>query len=114
MAVQQRPAEWGAIRVPRVLGLTVMDILGARCGAVIEHERDLYWLVGPSAAADWDVDNTRVVDPGLLMIPPSRRTQGPGPHWRMCPGDSDWLTDTAALRAAVEDALGPQRKEGQP
>ncbi|MFF3350821.1 hypothetical protein [Streptomyces sp. NPDC002779] len=52
--------------------------------------------------------NTRALTAGAsVTIPPPRRTDGPGPHWRMCPGDDRWLTDPDALRAALGDALGP-------
>ncbi|MYZ33778.1 MULTISPECIES: hypothetical protein [unclassified Streptomyces] len=100
---------WAAIRVPRILGLTVMDILRTRCGAVMENDRSLYWFVAAGDGSEWDVANISTLDPAVdpLTIPPPRRTQGPGPHWRMCLGDDRWFTDSSALRAAIEDALGP-------
>jgi hypothetical protein len=88
-----------------------MEILGTRCGAVVDDPMttSLYFFVRPGTAAVWDVDTTRPLGTGsTLTIPPDRRTQGPGPHWRMCPGEETWLTDADALKAALEDSLGPR------
>jgi hypothetical protein len=102
--------DWDAIRVPRSVGLAAMAILGTRCGAVIEDPTGagcLYYFVAAGTAAAWDVENTRPLGRGATVtIPPSRRTAGPGPHWRICPGEEGWLTDPAALAAAVADAFG--------
>lgn len=97
------------IRVPRSVGLTALRILGNRSGAVIEDPvaLALYWLVPRGHAAEWEVTNTRALGPGTIPMPPRRRTQGPGPHWKICPGAGRWTTDPAALRAAIEDALNP-------
>lgn len=101
--------DWDAVRVQRSIGLTAMDILAGRCGAVVEgHRAELYFFVQPATSADWELLNVETLGRGhTLPIPPPRRTQGPGPHWRICPGDSDWLTDAAALHAAIEDAVSP-------
>ncbi|MDH6221486.1 hypothetical protein M2283_008833 [Streptomyces pseudovenezuelae] len=57
-------------------------------------------------AADWEVESTEAIGAGgTLTIPPARRTEGSGPHWRVCPGDSDWITGSSALQAALEDCL---------
>ncbi|MER6998741.1 hypothetical protein [Streptomyces sp. NPDC000410] len=101
---------WDAIRVPHSVGLVAMRVLGDRSGAVLQdrHELALYWFVAGGSAAGWDVPNTRALGADShLVMPPRRRTQGPGPHWRICPGEDKWLTDAPALRAAIEDALGP-------
>ncbi|MFF2525881.1 hypothetical protein [Streptomyces liangshanensis] len=109
MLAPPKPEDWDAVRVPRVLGLTTLSILGSRSGAVVEDpaESALYWLIPAGTATSWAIDGTRI-DTGHLSIPPLRRMQGPGPHWRMCPGDDQWLTDPGALAAALEDALDPQ------
>ncbi|MEU4171039.1 hypothetical protein AB0F46_29685 [Streptomyces sp. NPDC026665] len=102
--------DWDAIRVTRSTGLSVIEILGTRCGAVVEDPltTSLYFFVAPGVAAAWDVDTTRPLGSGSsVTIPPDRRTQGPGPHWRMCPGEDRWLTDADALRAALADSLRP-------
>lgn len=100
---------WDAIRVPRSVGLAALAILGTRCGAVVEDSTVLYFFAPVGTASAWEVENTRALGSGsAVTIPPARRTQGPGPHWRMCPGDGSWLTDPAALRAAIEDAFGPR------
>ncbi|MFJ8146060.1 hypothetical protein ACIQ6R_13405 [Streptomyces sp. NPDC096048] len=103
--------EWDVIRVPRQLGLAAMSILGARAGAVVEDPQPgaLYFFVPVGTAASWQAENTRAITGGeRVPIPPERRTSGPGPHWRMCPGDRSWLTDPVALLAAIGDAFGPK------
>lgn len=105
--------DWDAIRVPRSVGLSAMAILGTRCGAVVEDPLTssgvVYFFTPVGTADDWDVENTRALGyEATIMIPPSRRTEGPGPHWRICPGDDGWLTDPSALAAAIEDAFGPR------
>ncbi|MFC8898203.1 hypothetical protein [Streptomyces cinereoruber] len=107
-AAQPAGQAWDAVRVPRGIGLLALEALGARSGAVIEDDRALYWLVPPGSAAGWDITNTTVLGTGAkVLVPPARRTAGPGPFWRVCPGEA-WLTDTDALRAAVEDAYRPE------
>ncbi|WP_086824843.1 hypothetical protein [Streptomyces sp. NRRL B-24572] len=106
-------AEWDAVGIPRSVGLLALDILGARSGAVIEDGTALYWLLPAGSAEGWGTANTRALSAGAtLAVPPARRTVGPGPHWRICPGDDRLLTPAAALRAAVEDASG--QTGGQP
>jgi hypothetical protein len=96
---------WDAIRVPSSLGLAAMTILGSRCGAVVEDRGTLYYFVPTGTAAQWQADNTRALGAGVTVtIPPARRTQGPGPHWRITPGEGRWVTDDQALAAALEDA----------
>ena len=98
--------DWDAIRVPSQIGLAAMTILGARCGAVAvnPYSRVVYYFVPRGTAAEWDVERTRAIGQGgTVTIPPARWTHGPGPHWRICPGDGGWLTDARALRAALED-----------
>ncbi|MBD0837355.1 hypothetical protein [Streptomyces sp. TRM68416] len=103
--------EWDAIRVPRSIGLAAMEILGARCGAVVDDALSavLYFFVPTGTVEEWGVGNTRALGAGsTVAIPPARRTEGPGPHWRMCPGEDRWITDPAALRAAIQDVLSPR------
>lgn len=105
------PDKWDVIRVPRQLGLAAMSILGARAGAVVEDPTAgaLFFFVPVGTAADWEAENTRAIAGGeRVPVPPVRRTSGPGPHWRMCPGHSRWHTDPAALLAAILDAFGPR------
>jgi hypothetical protein len=103
--------DWDVIRVPRSVGLAAMAILGTRCGAVVEDSvgSAVYYFTPPGTAVAWDVVNTRALGPGAsVAIPPARRTEGPGVHWRVCPGDGHWITDPAALEAAIADAFGPR------
>ncbi|TGZ14765.1 hypothetical protein DV517_62480 [Streptomyces sp. S816] len=105
--------DWDAIRVPRSVGLAALAILGTRCNAAIEDGLTgagcVYYFVPTGTAGTWDVENTVALGLGsALVIPPARRTEGPGPHWRVCPGDDGWLTDPDALAAAIGDAFGPR------
>ncbi|GGS42116.1 hypothetical protein F2B00_03265 [Streptomyces parvus] len=101
---------WDAVRVPRSVGSDAVAILGSRAGAALQdpHEGCLYFFIAPGTADSWkpeDAPGARILGAGShVVFPPPRRTQGPGPHWRICPGDDGLLTDTAALRAALEDA----------
>ncbi|EGX55326.1 hypothetical protein SZN_33461 [Streptomyces zinciresistens K42] len=53
---------------------------------------------GLPATAGWDVADTRALGAGSsVAIPPARCTTGPGPRWRVCPGEDSWLTDPDAL-----------------
>ncbi|TWV56314.1 hypothetical protein FRZ03_04210 [Streptomyces misionensis] len=109
---------WDAIRVPRSVGLAALAILGPRCGAAIEDPLTaagvVHYFVPAGTADKWTVVNTTALGRGAaLMIPPSRRTEGPGPYWRVCPGEDGWLTDPDALAAAIADAFGPRIGEGQ-
>lgn len=100
-------AEWDVVRVPRQLGLAAVTILGTRAGAVVEDpaRTAVYFFLPLGAAATWDVENTCPLSGGeTVPLPPDRRTDGPGPHWRICPGDDGWLTNPAALAAALADA----------
>jgi hypothetical protein len=103
--------DWDAIRVPRSVGLAAMAILGTRCGAVVEDSvaSAVYFFTPVGTADTWEVENTRALGyESSVTIPPARRVEGPGVHWRMCPGEDGWLTDPQALEAAIEDAFGPR------
>ncbi|MFL4904675.1 hypothetical protein ACJ6WF_16175 [Streptomyces sp. MMS24-I2-30] len=103
--------DWDTIRVPRSAGLAAMAILGTRCGAVVEDPLNavVYYFVPAGSAAAWDVGNTTALSTGsAVTIPPTRRTEGPGPHWRMCPGEDNWLTEPHALQAALEDCFSSE------
>ncbi len=101
--------DWDAIRVPVSLGLAAMSILGARCGAVLEDpiSSAVYYFVPRGTAKQWSVPGTEPLGSGSnVAVPPLRRATGPGPYWRVCPGDDGWVTDAAALQAALEDCMG--------
>ena len=103
--------DWDAVRVPVPLGLSAMAILGARCGAVLEDPLTsaIYFFVACGTAKQWSVAGTKGLGAGTdVAVPPMRRTTGPGPHWRVCPGDDGWVTDAKALQAALEDCLGTE------
>jgi hypothetical protein len=101
--------DWDAIRVPVPLGLAAMSILGARCGAVLEDPLSpaVYFFVPCGTARQWSVKGTKPLGAGSnVAVPPLRSITGPGPHWRVCPGDDGWVTEADALRAALEDCMG--------
>lgn len=107
MTGRQPPDDSVAIRVPRDVGLVVLELLGRRCGAVLDDPDDdaLHWFLPTEAAETWEVAHTDVIEPeSLPPLPSLERTQGPGPFWRMCPGES-CSTNPDALRAAIADAL---------
>jgi hypothetical protein len=101
---------WDAIRVPAAVGHAALQILGDRSGAVLTDPRSMvyYWFVAPGTAAAWALTDTVPMGPThTIVVPVGNRTTGPGPHWRVCPAPGDKRrTDAAALRAALEDALG--------
>lgn len=108
--IEEAGRDWDAVRVPRSIGLDALSILGGRSGPVLEDPSAaaLYWFIPQGSSVGWDVPNTRTLEQDAhLVIPPARRTRGPGPHWRICPAEEAWVTDAAALRAALLDALGP-------
>lgn len=94
---------WDAVRVPRRVGLAAMTILGPRCGGVVDDEMNsvVYYFVPVGTAASWEVAATRALGAGAsVAIPSNRRTAGPGPYWRMCPGEKGWLTEPRAPGSA--------------
>ncbi|MER6352353.1 hypothetical protein ABT186_11005 [Streptomyces sp. NPDC001634] len=114
--LQDAGQAWDAVRVPCRLGLDAMTILGTRCGAALEYpNKAVYYFIPRGTAANWNVENTEAIgEGGTLTIPPARYTEAPGPHWRVCPGDGNWLTDARALQAAIEDASLSCTGEGRP
>ncbi|MFD7884109.1 hypothetical protein ACFV3N_16920 [Streptomyces bauhiniae] len=101
------------------MGLSALAILGPRCAAAIEDPLAssgvLYFFTPPGTSDTWSVENTRALTPGTTIpVPPARRTEGPGAHWRVCPGEKGWLTDPGALEAAIGDAFGPRVGEERP
>lgn len=106
--VEAAGGAWDAVRVPRSAGLDALAILGHRSGAVLEDPAApaLYFFIPRGTVAAWDVDGTRILGADdYVVIPPDRRTQGPGPHWRICPVPDAWTTDATVLEAALRDAV---------
>ncbi|MFK0120721.1 hypothetical protein [Streptomyces sp. NPDC090994] len=96
--------DWDAIRIPRSVGLSAADVLGARSGAILDDGAVVYFFVPVGTASTWTDDTTRALGTGsTLVVPPRRRTAGPGPFWRICPSDGGMLTDPGALAAALGD-----------
>jgi hypothetical protein len=104
--------DWDVILVPRTIGAPAVAILGSRCGAVVDDPLSsaLYFFTPVGTAAQWRVPGTRALGDGAAVtIPPARRTEGVGPHWRVCPGKDGWITDPRALQAALEDSNGARQ-----
>ncbi|MEU5108274.1 hypothetical protein AB0H07_39460 [Streptomyces sp. NPDC021354] len=112
------------MRVPFSIGISkrTLDLLGDATGAVIENpiDRVLYWLIAPGAAAEWDMSLLPSVQvwgaTAYVEVPPVGFETGPGVRWRVPLRYDRYLTDPAALLAALEtatrEALGP--REGAP
>ncbi|WP_346178831.1 hypothetical protein [Streptomyces cuspidosporus] len=111
---------WDVVRVALSLGIgkRTLDLLGPTTGAVIKNpiDRVLYWLIEPGAASDWDMGQLPCVEvwgaTAYIEVPPASRTTGPGIHWHVPLRYDRYLTDPAALlaalRAATREALGPR------
>ncbi|WP_186831766.1 hypothetical protein [Streptomyces sp. ISID311] len=102
--------DWDAIRVPRSVGVSCLEILGHRNAAVVEDPREsaLYWFIAAGASAGWDVPQTRPLGANqYLVVPPLHRLAGPGLHWRIGLAEGRLITDVQALRGAVEGVIGP-------
>ncbi|MEU4152591.1 hypothetical protein [Streptomyces sp. NPDC026659] len=108
--------DWDAIRMSRPLSLTVMGILGAHCGAVLEDPLTsggvLYFFTPAGTSRTWDVDGTRSLGLGAsVVIPPTLRMEGPGPYWRIRPGPDYWFTAPSLLAFAIVAASDRQALE---
>lgn len=99
---------WDAIRAPLAVGDEALRILGHRSGAMLADPaaRYMYWFVAPGTAAGWALVGTTALGRGVsVVVPGERKTGPPGPHWRVCAGDGELLTQADALLAALQDAL---------
>lgn len=106
---------WDAIRAPLPVGIRALRILGHRSGAALADPVAgyMYWFVAPGTAASWAlVDTTALGRGATVVVPQERRTQPPGPHWRICPGDGGLHTQPSALLAALQDALDAHNAPG--
>ncbi|MEU0807358.1 hypothetical protein [Streptomyces sp. NPDC005970] len=122
---QLQPAgkAWDAVRVPRFIGKQALGLLGEPTGAVIENPFDgvLYWLIAPGAAADWDMSLLPSIQvwgaTAYIEVPPVGFETGPGVRWRVPLRYDRYLTDPAALlaalRTATREALGPRKEAGR-
>ncbi|WFB10830.1 hypothetical protein LRS74_30130 [Streptomyces sp. LX-29] len=102
--IETQPAgrSWDAVRVPSLIGVRALTLLGDDSGAVIAdaHGAVWYWLVAPGAASDWTL--CRVLSAGsYVAVPPAHRTGGSGLHWRVAPEPCDYLTDPGRLHSAL-------------
>lgn len=85
--------KWDAVRVPRFMGLAVLDRMQSSPGSVIvdPQERALYFFVPKGATSSWDLAEVRLLRGGqFLVVPPSDRFLPPGPYWLVEPGH--WLS----------------------
>lgn len=123
-SVQLQPAgrSWDVVRAPLSIGIgkRTLDLLGETTGAVIENpiDRVLYWLIEPGAAAEWDMSLLPSVKvwgaTAYIEVPPIGFETGPGVRWHVPLWHDQYLTDPAALFAALQtatrEALGPRKE----
>lgn len=99
---------WDAVRVRRELADAVLTALGPRSGAVIEDSPGglLYWLVEPGSATRWpELPGVRVRGrDGFIGVPAQHKVSGSGVSWRVPLAPGRYLTDPAALLAALTEA----------
>lgn len=110
---------WDAVRIPRIWAHRVLDALGDAAAAVIWDGVHMYLLVG-SGTADGllfpAAHGIAVLGDGTFVaVPGAGRHDGtPGIgrlRWRTPPTPAgEYLTDVAALQAAIDQALGPRRQ----
>jgi hypothetical protein len=119
IALRAAGVHWDAIRVPLQIANRTLETLGTGSGAVICDPREpcLYWLVPAGTTTGWDTPHTRPLgETQYVVIPSAGHLTRPGPHWLIPPTGSQYLTDPALLRGAIESAivaaLGP--RDGSP
>ncbi|WP_432104454.1 hypothetical protein [Streptomyces sp. bgisy091] len=99
--------DWDAIRVPRFVGLQVIELLGPQVGPVIVNPaaRTMYFLVPPGTTAAWTtLAPTTVLGKGSHVFLPARHQQKPpGPYW-LTPCRQP-LADTPTLRTTLASLL---------
>jgi hypothetical protein len=103
------------VRVPLHCGASALAVLGSASGAVIEDPREtvLYWLVPAGATMGWNMRGTRPLSrTHHLVVPDRNRVRGPGPRWRVRPGNGRLLTDVAELRRALEAVIAADADNG--
>lgn len=98
---------WNAVRVPADLGALALKSLGDESGAVIKdgYGGIMYWLVPPGDAAAWRLPDVQVLGRGShVVVPPLRRTAGPGLYWRVPLTHDTYWTNTARLHSVLSSA----------
>ncbi|MGI5455190.1 hypothetical protein ACQEWB_18815 [Streptomyces sp. CA-249302] len=106
---------WDAIKVPRAIALETLDRLRDESGAVMEDpwSDTLYWLVPTGRATAWEMPESSHVtvlgDTAHLVVPGPQCTVGP--HWRVPPGLSNFLTDPEKLHDALARAAAIVTKQ---
>ncbi|MEU5608469.1 hypothetical protein AB0H03_06875 [Streptomyces sparsogenes] len=110
------------MRVPLSIGIgkRTLELLGDATGAVIENpfDRVLCWLVPPGSASAWDMTELPSIEvwgtTAYIEVPPADCRRGPGVRWRVPLRYDQYLTDPAALYAALQtatrEALGPREE----
>ncbi|MFB9631282.1 hypothetical protein [Nonomuraea helvata] len=104
MQIAPMAAEWDGIRVPRHVGLAVLERLpNARLPVIVDPaERALYFLVPVGTADDWELPDRRILDiTRHINLPPTQRQMPPGRYWLTVPGCSARRAGLRSLRAAL-------------
>ncbi|WP_146252200.1 hypothetical protein [Streptomyces carminius] len=97
----------------RWIGLEALERLKGPHGAVVvdPHERALYFLVPPRSTQGWEVQHTTPLSTAsYVVVPPAGKEAEPGIYWLTSPTHGPLHTDVDALRAAIEETLGPRGK----
>ncbi|MFE0200933.1 hypothetical protein ACFW0I_35070 [[Kitasatospora] papulosa] len=108
--------DWDAVGVPRFLGLQALNRLQGREGAIAMDtgDRTMYFLVPPGTTTGWNIQHSAALgETNHVVLPADEKEIPPGPYWLVSPRRGRLHTDTQALRAALEAALGP-RDPNQP
>lgn len=99
--------DWDAIRVPRFLGLQVIERLGPQVGPVIVHPgaRTMYFLVPRGTTGAWTAMTPAAVlgDGCYVFLPARYKQRPPGPYW-LTPRQQP-LADTPTIRTTLESLL---------
>ncbi len=73
---------WDAIRVPLVIGETVMVRLGAACGSVVSDGMRMWFFVDPGDGWELEMPGVIVINrSGHVLMPAEGIVSLPGPHW---------------------------------
>lgn len=120
MQIAPLAAEWDGIRVPRHVGLAMLQRLSHVGPPVIVDpaERALYFLVPVGAADGWELPDRRILDIRReIILPPTQRQMPPGRYWLTSPTWSARRAGHRSLRAALEgvwNSLLASRTETRP
>lgn len=111
---------WDAIRAPEQVGRRAVELIeeqGLPAGSVVlddgGREPRMYFMTPVGTAACWDAPGTVALGTSChVLVPPAKRTSGPGLHWYRLPTGPRTLTSPDALLRALIKAR--REREGTP